>query len=188
MSRWSYSLSPQEEAIAARVGYERQLPMMGQPERNRNYSEGDIWEMWQHAIAAGSELAAARMFGLDDFEPHVNTFKNRLDIPGFEIRYCFTKKDPDGPRWTLRFNPKVDDPNQIYILVVGGPEKRVRRNPSDGYFTPPYRAIGWMKGEDCHDIRFLDNRTGQYQVTVQDLQLMEDLPIEERAVDERESI
>lgn len=176
MSRWSYSLSPQEEALVARIGYERQLPMFGQPERNRNYSEGDIWEMWQHAIAAGSELAAARMFGLADFEPHVNTFKNKLDIPGFEIRYSFTKKNEEGPRWAMRYNPKVDSPEEIYILIVGGPEERVRRIPANGYATPPYRAIGWMRGEDCHDIRFLNNKTGQYQVPPIDLQEMEDLP------------
>lgn len=175
MSRWSYSLTPQEEAIAARIGYERQLPMFGQPERNRNYSEGDIWEMWQHAIAAGSELAAARMFGLDDFEPHVNTFKNKLDIPGYEVRYCFTKKNPEGPKWALRFNPKVDNPQEIYILLVGGPEERVRRTPSDGYRTPPYRAIGWMLGADCHDIRYLDSRTGHYHVAPIDLHEMEEL-------------
>lgn len=176
MGKWSYSLTPKEEAIAARVGYERQLPMMGQPERNRNYSEGDIWEMWQHSIAAGSELAAARMFGLEDYEPEANTFKTKLDIPGYEIRYSFTRKS-DGPRWTLRFNPKVDDPDQIYVLIVGGPEEKTRRNASEGYKAPPYRAVGWMEGHECHDIRYITKGAKPYyQVTVADLHDMDDIP------------
>jgi hypothetical protein len=150
-----YSLTPEEEAIAARIGWERQLPMLGQPERNRNYSEGDIWEAWQHMIAAASELAAARMFGLKDFVPHVNTFKNKLDIPGYEIRYSFTKRDPELPRWGLRYKTGVDDPDQIYILTVGGPEHKTRRSASDGYATPPFRAVGWMHGRNCVDEAFV---------------------------------
>jgi hypothetical protein len=147
MKVWTYSLTPQEEAIAAKVGWERQLPMLGQPERNRNYSEGDIWETWQHMIAAASELAAARMFGLVDFVPHVNTFKSKLDIPGYEIRYSFTKKE--SPKFALRYKDGVDDPNQIYILIVGGPEQKTRRSPENGYKTPPFRAVGWAYGRDC---------------------------------------
>jgi hypothetical protein len=142
----SYSLTPQEEALAARVGWERQLPMLGQPERNRNYSEGDIWETWQHMICAASEIAAARMLGMDDFEPHANTFHTVLDIPGYEIRYSFTKEREDGPKYALRFKLGVDDPNQIYILMVGGPEQKTRRDPANGYASPPFRAIGWMRG------------------------------------------
>jgi hypothetical protein len=176
MSRWSYSLTPQEEGLVARVGFERQLPMLGQPERNRNYSEGDIWEMWQHSIAAGAELAAARMLGHEDYLPDVNTFKTKLDIPNFEVRYSFTKKS-DGPKYTLRFNPRVDDPEQIYILLVGGPEEKVRRNSADGYKTPPYRAIGWMKGGDCLDIRYLAVGRNYYQVAPIDLQDMDELPL-----------
>jgi len=141
-----YSLTPQEEATAARVGWERQLPMLGQPERNRNYSEGDIWETWQHMICAASEIAAARMMGMDDFEPHANTFHTVLDIPGYEIRYSFSKEREDGPKYALRFKLGVDDPNQIYILMVGGPEKKTRRDPENGYAAPPFRAIGWMRG------------------------------------------
>jgi hypothetical protein len=149
MTRWVYSLTPAEEAIAARVGWERQLPMLGQPERNRNYSEGDIWESWQHMIAAASELAAARMFGLSEFVPHVNTFKSKLDIPGYEIRYSFTKTRSDLPKYALRYKEGVDDPNQVYILMVGGPEMKTRRSASDGYKTPSFRAIGWAYGRDC---------------------------------------
>jgi len=175
---WVYQLTPMEEAIAARVGFERQLPMMGQPERNRNYSEGDIWETWQHMICAASELAAARMMGMEDFEPHVNTFKNKLDIPGYEIRYSFTKNIPGYPKYSLRFKEGVDDPNEIYILIVGGPEEKTRRSPADGYKAPAFRAVGWAYGRDCVDIRYLaPYGKGNYNVPIIGLQDMADLPV-----------
>ena len=177
---WIYRLTPQEEAIAARVGYERQLPMLGQPERNRNYSEGDIWETWQHMICAASELAAARMMGLDDFEPHVNTFKSKLDIPGYEIRYSFTKNIPGYPKWALRYKDGVDDPNEIYILMVGGPEDKVRRSAADGYLAPAFRAVGWLYGAECKDIRFMmPYGKGNYAVPIADLKDMATLPVVE---------
>lgn len=174
---WTYQLTPMEEAIAARVGYERQLPMMGQPERNRNYSEGDIWETWQHMICAASELAAARMMGMDEFEPHVNTFKNKLDIPGYEIRYSFTKNIPGYPKYSLRFKEGVDDPNEIYILIVGGPEEKTRRSAADGYKAPAFRAVGWAYGRDCVDVKHMaPYGKGNYNVPITGLQDMADLP------------
>jgi hypothetical protein len=179
---WVYKLTPQEEALAARVGWERQLPMLGQPERNRNYSEGDIWEAWQHMICAASEIAAARILGMGDFEPHVNTFKNKLDIPGYEVRYSFTKNVPGYPKYSLRYKEGVDDPNEIYILIVGGPEEKTRRSKADGYASPAFRAIGWMYGRDCAKVQYLmpygDNN---YAVPAAELNEMSALPVRETA-------
>jgi hypothetical protein len=179
---WSYRLTPKEEAIAAQVGWERQLPMLGQPERNRNYSEGDIWEAWQHMLCAASELAAARMFGYNDFEPHVNTFKSKLDIPGYEVRYSFTSKVPEYPKWSLRFKSGVDDPNEIYILIVGGPEEKTRRSAADGYLAPAFRAVGWMYGKDCVDPKYLmPYGKENYSVPIAELRDMSSLPVMETA-------
>jgi hypothetical protein len=151
--------------------------MLGQPERNRNYSEGDIWEAWQHMIAAASELAAARMFGLTDFVPHVNTFKNKLDIPGYEIRYSFSKRDPELPKYTLRYKDGVDDPDQIYILIVGGPEQKTRRSASEGYRTPPFRAVGWAYGKDCIQEKYkAPYGVNNYSVPIAGLNEMSKLP------------
>jgi hypothetical protein len=178
MSIWTYALTPQEEATAAKVGWERQLPMLGQPERNRNYSEGDIWETWQHMIAAASELAAARMFGLAEFVPHVNTFKSKLDIPGYEIRYSFTKSDPNAPKFALRYKQGVDDPEQIYILIVGGPEQKSRRSATDGYKTPPFRAVGWAYGKDCVRPEYKTSYgVDNYSVPIAGLNEMSTLPV-----------
>jgi hypothetical protein len=142
----SYSLTPQEEGLVARIGYERQLPYLGRPEMNRNYSEGDIWEMWQHAIAAGSELAFARMCGLDDFEPHVNKWKTQEDVPGYEVRYSFKATGIRLSEW--------DAEDATYVLIVGGPQHKTRRVKENNWLSPPYQALGWASGieiKECGD-------------------------------------
>lgn len=139
----SYSLTPQEEALAARVGFERQLPYLGQPEKNRNYSEGDIWEVWQHAIAAGSEIAFARMCGLDDFQPHVNKWKTQEDVPGYEVRYSFSGKFIRLSEW--------DAEDAIYSLMIGGPVEKTRRIKENNWLSPPYQVIGWASGVEIKE-------------------------------------
>jgi hypothetical protein len=175
----TYSLSPYEEGIAAEVGYQRQKVYFGQPWKNVNYSEGDVWEMWQHAVCAGAELAAARMMGLEDFTPHYNTFKSKLDIPGYEVRYAFSTKPP-RVRWSLRFNPDRDDLDQVYILIVGGLEDKSRRYREDGWLSPAYRAIGWMYGHEMvHDNYRADYNRNQYSVPFTELHDMAKLPVVE---------
>lgn len=166
---WTYSLSPSEEGLCARIGYERQSVFFGRPEANRNYSEGDIWEMWQHAIAAGAELAAARMFGLTDFVPSVNTYKTELDIPGYEIRYCFTSAGMTTH--SLRFRADVDNPESKYILLIGGPEAKVKRTKLTGYAAPPYMAVGWIYGKFAHQPAF-HTSGNMYRVPMQELNPM----------------
>ena len=147
-NRWAYTLSPEEEAICAEIGYQRQKPYFGNPQANRNYSEGDIWEMWQHCIAAGSELALARMMGLNDFIPHVNKWRSEEDVKGVEIKYCFTSINKVNTEWSLR-QTVLDKPESIYILLVGGPENKKQRLPSQEYHSDPYQAIGWFNGWEC---------------------------------------
>jgi len=149
-SRWSYQLTVAEEAICARVGWLRQEPMLGQPHRNINYSEGDVWESLQHMICAGSELAFARMMGMNEFEPHVNKFKSALDIPGYgEVRYAFPRGFPatygqiNGLRMTIH-----DDETLKYALVIGGLAKRTRRVAPD-WLGEPYVAVGWLYGHEA---------------------------------------
>jgi len=145
---FSHALTPAEEAICAKIGYERQLPMMGQPERNRNYSEGDVWEVWQHSVCAGAELAFARMLGLQDFVPHVNRFKSMEDVPGYEVRYSFGNQKLRLSDW--------DDKDATYVLLIDGLSHKTRRQASDGWLGKPYRAICWATGHHImeHGERF----------------------------------
>lgn len=168
---WKYALTVEEEAMATRIGYQRQEPMLGQPERNRNYSEGDIWEAWQHMVTVGSEIAAARMLGLWDFVPHVNAFKSKQDIPGYEVRYSFSK--PGGH--AMRFSKGVDDPDKIYILTSGGLEHKTRRYEDNEWRGPEFTALGWMRGVECINPDW-NSRGNNYSVPWRELYPMEVLP------------
>jgi hypothetical protein len=148
---WLYSLTLLEEAMAARIGFARQEPMLGQPEKNRNYSEGDVWESWQHMVAVGSEIAMARMLGMSDFVPHVNTYRSQEDIPGHEVRYSFYNQS--GPK--LRFTEGLDNLDKKYLLTGGGLEVKTRRSADNQWRGNPYKALGWMYGRDCVKSEYL---------------------------------
>ena len=172
---WAYSLTIEEEALCAEVGWQRQLPYLGQPEKNMNYSEGDVWESMQHMIAAGSELAFARMMGDVDFVPHVNKWKTELDLPGFgEVRYAFP---PNFPEFSdevrgLRFTTH-DSPDLKYVLLAGGLGKKTRRTAPD-WKGAAYVAVGWMYGHECTPVSYTHNQKTFY-VPRTELHSMEEL-------------
>ena len=175
MNQWIYALTVEEEALATRVGYLRQEPMLGQPERNRNYSEGDVREAWQHMVTVGSEIAAARMLGLWDFVPHVNTFKSRQDIPGYEVRYSFSRTS--GHR--LRYSSAVDSLEEIYILTAHGLETTSRRSADTDWKGTPYSALGWAYGYEIEQPKF-QYQGNSYYMGWRDLNPMESLPQTDR--------
>ena len=171
---WEYSLSHKEEWDCCVVGFKRQEPMGGQPERNRNYSEGDRWEVFQHIQCAEAEMAAARLLGYSDFMPHVNTFKNQLDIPGFEVRYSrsIDKTRGHGVRYS-----RVDDSgvNTPYILMIGGQEAREQRDAEHGYPVKPYIAAGWIYSDDIKVNKYTNWPGKGYFVPMEDLRSMDEL-------------
>jgi len=158
-----YSLSVKEEAVAAKVGWARQLRFLATPEANRNYSEGDVWEAFQHMICAGSEIAFARMLGRTDFVPSENTYKSELDIPGFgEVRYAFPPNFPEysdemrGLRMTNR-----DSDDLIYVLLAGGLGRKTKRYAPD-WLGAPYIAVGWMYGHEVKQEKWRFNESTFY--------------------------
>jgi hypothetical protein len=153
---WLYSLTPQEEAICVEVGYQRQKPYFGNPTKNINYAEGDLWELWQHAVCAGSELAFARMMGNQNFVPHFNKFKSELDIPGWgEVRYSFRNVP------SLRFTNR-DEPQLKYVLVIGGLAVKPQKQKPENYKTEPYVAVGWAYGAECMQDEYQYNEKSWY--------------------------
>jgi hypothetical protein len=162
---WEYSLTPQEEATCVEVGYQRQKPYFGDPTRNINYSEGDLWEMWQHIVCAGSELAFARMMGNKDFIPHYNKWKSELDLPEWgEVRYSFGNL---GLRFTNRDNPELK-----YVLLVGGLANKPTKQKPTEYKSSPYIALGWMYGVNCMEDEYKFNDKSWY-VPADNLRSME---------------
>jgi len=167
MVRNKYALTVEEEAICVEVGYQRQKPYFGDPTKNINYSEGDLWETWQHVVCAGSELAFARLVGKNDFTPHYNKWKSELDIPGFgEIRYSFPPVR--GMRYSTR-----DDDNLVYVLMSDGLCHKTRRVAPD-WKGPEYTAIGWKRGSECKRDEWKYNDRTWY-VPVANLNPMESL-------------
>ena len=171
-----YSLSVKEEAVAAQVGWARQLRFLANPEANSNYSEGDVWEAFQHMICVGSEIAFARMLGRTDFVPSENTYKSELDIPGFgEVRYAFPPNFPEyseemrGLRMTSR-----DSDDLIYVLLAGGLSKKTKRYAPD-WLGAPYVAVGWMYGHEVKQEKWRFNETTFYAPR-KELRSMETLP------------
>ena len=176
MTNWTYALTVDEEATCAQVGWDRQLPYLGQPEKNMNYSEGDVWEAMQHMVCAGSELAFARMMGLTDFVPHVNKWKTELDIPGFgEVRYAFP---PNFPTYSEEIRglrvTKHDDEELIYVLLAGGLGKKTRRSAPD-WKGAPYVAVGWAYGHEAKKDAYKFNEKTWY-IPRNSLKSMEYLP------------
>jgi hypothetical protein len=170
-----YALSTYEEGRCCEIGFERQKPYLGDPSHNRNYSEGDRWELFQHIQCAEAELAAARILGFSEFYPHFNKWKTENDIPGFEVRYYRDKNDGREP--VMRFSSKVDSRSEItpYILMVEGPEKRTRRSPSNAYMGDPYVAVGWMYDVDAVSDQFRTMYEGKFEVPMSKLRSMDEL-------------
>jgi hypothetical protein len=169
VSTFNYSLTPHEEAIVTEVGYQRQKPYFGDPSRNINYAEGDLWELWQHTVCAGAELAFARMLGLTDFVPHYNKWKSELDIPGLgEVRYSFPPVR--GMRFTNRDNDK-----SWYVLISDGLCHKTKRY-APNWIGPEYKALGWMIGADCKRDEWRYNERTWY-VPVDKLNPMETLDV-----------
>jgi hypothetical protein len=174
---YEYALTVEEEALCAQRGWERQLEFLGMPEKNMNYSEGDVWEALQHMVCAGSELAFARMMGKTNFMPSVNTFKDELDIPGWgEVRYAFPPKFPEfsnevrGLRMTNRDNDDLK-----YVLLAGGLGKKTRRE-APHWKGAPYIALGWMYGHEAKKEQWRFNSKTFY-VPRQHLRSMESLEL-----------
>jgi hypothetical protein len=98
--------------------------------------------MWQHIVCAGSEMAFARLIGLDTFVPHFNKYKTEFDVPSWgEVRYSF------NPSKGLRFSGR-DDKNAKYVLMVGGLATR-NKCDTNNYKSNPYTALGWIYGYQC---------------------------------------
>jgi len=84
---WEYALTAEEEAICVEVGYQRQKPYFGDPSKNINYAEGDLWELWlsvKRRVEKGEVYrshpykAVGWIFGRDAMKPEWQSqYKNK---------------------------------------------------------------------------------------------------------------
>lgn len=110
-----------------------------------------------HSEAVGAEMAVARYFAIEDFQPTVNTFKNEPDINlnglGLEVKQT--------PHKNGHLIITDDDRNtDIAVLVVGE--------------SPTYYIVGWIPVSVAKRPRF-QSAQGGYWISQINLQPIESL-------------
>ena len=149
-------LSREDEIAAHKAGLERESRYGSNPKFNGN--KGNFHNaVVIHSEAVGAEMAVARYFGIEDFVPTVNTFKNEPDIDlnglGLEVKQTSHKAGhlivTDDDRDT-----------DIAVLVVGE--------------SPSYYVVGWIPVGVAKRPRFQSSQGG-YWISQINLQPIETL-------------
>jgi hypothetical protein len=180
MTRWTHEPTIADEARASAVGYLRNERYMLAPEANRSYSEGAIWEEWQHKIGALAEISFAAMMGIENFLPSYNTHKGEPDVGDWEVRYGFSQ-DNGLPPTHMRFVGSVDTLTSPYVLILGGSEKRFKRSAANDYKAPAMTAVGWTWGNEVAIDKYFsgNNSKGKpvYMIPISDLRSMSEIAL-----------
>lgn len=108
----------------------------------------------RNAEAVGAEMAVAQFFGVDDWEPTVDTYKGEADI-GSRIEVKWSKWESGHLIITER-----DRKDDIAVLVVGS--------------SPTYRIAGWIPVAIAKRGKYKRN-DGSWWVGQPDLQPIETL-------------
>ena len=150
-------LSRDEELMAAAAGLARESRFNSNPKFKGD--KGNFHNaVMIHSEAVGAEIAVAKYFGIEDFHPTVNTFKNEPDIAmasglGLEVKQT---KYPHGALIVTDDDRNTD----IGVLVTG--------------ISPTYTIIGWIPISVAKKPKYQAS-DGTYWVTQQNLQPIENL-------------
>ena len=149
-------LSRQDEIIAATAGLERESRYGSNPKFKGN--KGNFHHaVTIHSEAVGAEIAAARYFGITDFVPTVNTFKNEPDIRlgglGIEVKQTSHK----AGHLIITDDDRDTD---VAVLVVGE--------------SPTYYIVGWIPVSVAKKPRYKAS-DGTYWINQINLQPIENL-------------
>lgn len=149
-------LSREDEIVAASAGLARESRYGSNPKFQGN--KGNFHNaVTIHAEAVGAEIAVARYFGLEDFVPTVNTFKNEPDINLHGV--SLEVKQTSHKRGHLIITDDDRD-TDIAVLVCGE--------------SPSYYIVGWIPVGVAKRPRFLSSQGG-YWVSQINLQPIETL-------------
>ena len=120
------TLTYQEEEDAHTLGFKRATEQKSVANYSTRKNKGLNYHEYiaELAESVGSEIATAKFFGLEDFRPTVNTFKNQADV-GSNIEVKWTKW-----REGHLVIGQSDRNGDIAILVTGK--------------TPEYFLVGWI--------------------------------------------
>jgi hypothetical protein len=149
-------LSREDEIIAHGAGLARESRYGSSDKRVKNGGNFHAC-VTIHAEAVGAEMAVARYFGVSDFVPTVNTFKNEPDVnwDGLAIE---VKQTPHKRGHLIVTDDDRD--TDIAVLVVGE--------------SPTYYIVGWIPVGVAKRPRF-QSAQGGYWVSQINLQPIENL-------------
>jgi hypothetical protein len=154
------TLSPGEEITSARVGLARAEACKISGAINRpGYDYSEHYKTYfekvnANIIAVGAEIAVARVLGFTDFDPTINTFKERADV-GRNIEVKWTS-------WLaghLIIQPSDND-DDVAILCTGT--------------APDYKVVGYLPIAAAKKPRFL-HKSKSYWVSQINLRPIETL-------------
>jgi hypothetical protein len=149
-------LSRQDEVLAHTTGLARESRYGSNPKfmgNKGNFHNGVV----VHSEGVGAEIAVARYFGVEDFKPTVNTFKNEPDVYWNGIAMEVKQTSHKNGHLIITDDDRDTD---IAVLVVGE--------------SPSYYVVGWIPVGVAKRPRFA-SAMGGYWVSQINLQPIETL-------------
>ena len=146
-----------QEIEAHQVGFARVAALNGRPDHPGRFNKGiSLHEfIGENAEAVAAEMAVAQYFGLRNFKPTINTFKNEPDV-GTRLEVKWTKYT----NGSLIIN-KTDRQQDVAVLVTGR--------------SPVYQIAGWIPIAMARQPIFHHRLQDNYWVTQRDLFPIDDL-------------
>jgi hypothetical protein len=146
-----------QEIQAHHIGLARVADLKGRPDHPGRFNKAiSLHEfILENAEAVAAEIAVAQYFGLKDFKPTLNTFKNEADV-GSRLEVKWTKYD----NGSLIIN-KTDRDNDVAVLVTGR--------------SPVYMIAGWIPIKMARQPQFFHRGQGNYWISQRDLFPITDL-------------
>jgi len=149
-----------QEITAHQVGLARVTELKGRPDHPGRFNKAiSLHEfILENAEAVAAEMAVAQYFGLRNFMPTLNTFKNQsdVDIEHARLEVKWTKYD----NGSLIIN-KTDRDQDVAVLVTGR--------------SPVYYLAGWIPIKMARVPRFHHRLQDNYWITQRDLFPITDL-------------
>ena len=146
-----------QEIEAHQVGFARVHALNGRPDHPGRFNKAISLHEFiaENAEAVAAEMAVAQYFGLRNFKPTINTFKNEADV-GSRLEVKWTKYD----NGSLIIN-KTDRDADVAVLVTGR--------------SPVYHLAGWIPIKMARQPQFYHRGQGNFWISQRDLFPISDL-------------
>jgi hypothetical protein len=142
-------LDRSQEIMAHRTALERAAVMNDEWFRLYGQSLNYHEMISQHAESVGAEIAVAEYFGLRNFVPSINTFKDEPDVET-EVSRIEVKHTKYANGHLILQESQRSRPNDVCILVCGK--------------SPVYQLLGWIPAFMAMRPRYKHSQQGNYWV------------------------